>query len=318
MKYSKASQKQLETLTGQMMKQLGNTSTETQTEKLREVIRYHDWRYYVLSDPKITDFDYDALFKWLKQTEENNPKWVTPDSPTQRVAQALTDDHPAVEHLVPMLSLDNSYNLEDLQDFAKRMSKLVQGEVLEFAIEPKFDGGSISLIYENDQLVRAATRGNGIKGEEITNNARAMKSIPLSAKFSDYGIAKAEIRGEVVIEASNFEAINKIRMKENEALEAEGKKPQELFKNSRNTASGTLRVKDPQEVVKRRLEAFVYHISYAIDEKENDVLGNSIKTHHDAVELLSSLGFKTPDQGRTVSKTVKEVHEFVNRWGRKT
>ena len=125
MKYSSTRQNQLSKITKELVSQLNSSLTERQAVMLREVLRYHDWRYYVLAEPTIKDYDYDHLFKWLKQIEEDNPKWKTSDSPTQRVAQVLTKDLPSVEHLVPMLSLDNSYNIEDLQDFADRMSKMV-------------------------------------------------------------------------------------------------------------------------------------------------------------------------------------------------
>jgi len=168
-----------------------------QVEELREVITYHEWKYAVLNDPVISDFEYDTLYKKLEALENSFPSLLTQDSPTQRVANDLTSDLESVAHLTPMLSLGNSYNAEDLISFDERIKKLTEleeGTSIEYVVEPKFDGGSIALVYENDRLVRAATRGNGVKGEEMTANARTMKSIPLVANLSQHGIHKAEMR----------------------------------------------------------------------------------------------------------------------------
>ena len=291
-----------------------NLSNDDMISSLSDVINYHDWRYYTLADPVISDYDYDILYKRLKALEAEFPDLADPNSPTQRVSGELVEEFPSAEHLVPMLSLDNSYNIDDLQEFHDRIVKGIKSEKIEYAIEPKFDGSSISLVYENDKLVRAATRGNGISGEEITLNARAIRSIPLSADFSKHGISRAEVRGEVVIENKNFEAINEERKKVNESLIADGKKPLELFKHSRNTAAGTLRIKDPSEVVKRRLEAFVYHLSVAEDERGNSLLGDSLNGHKDCIDLLSNLGFQTPDEERTVVDSIAKVHDYVKGW----
>jgi len=171
---------------------------------LRKVIVYHEWKYYVQNDPVISDFEYDSLYKRLEALEEAYPNLITQDSPTQRVSNDLTETFSSVEHLVPMLSLANSYNEEDLNDFDTQIKKLTlldENVDIEYCVEPKFDGGSIALVFENDQLVRGATRGNGTLGEEMTNNARVMKSIPLKAAFSDKGIHKAvlvERAGDVI------------------------------------------------------------------------------------------------------------------------
>ena len=222
---------------------------------LRAALKYHDWKYYVQAEPSISDIEYDKLFKALKDLEAEYPELVTPDSPTQRVAQVLTSDFQTVEHTVPMLSLSNSYNADDLFAFDESVKKLSNRSDIQYAVEPKYDGASIALIYENDMLTRAATRGNGTEGEEITGNAKRIKNIPLQADFSKYGISKIELRGEVVIELGVFDRMN-------EAREKEGLK---VFQNSRNTASGSLRMKDPEEVSKRNLEAFIYQIGYAAD-----------------------------------------------------
>src|SRR6476660_201311 len=178
--------------------------TAKEIDDLREVLRFHETRYYIQNDPLVSDFEYDSLFKALESLEKENPDLVVPDSPTQRVAKGLTKEFPTVQHLVPMLSLDNSYNSEDLVDFDRRARELTGLQLIEYCIEPKFDGASISLIYEDDHLERGATRGDGVHGDDITPNIQQIRSIPLSAKFSDYGIQSIEIRGEVLINKNNF------------------------------------------------------------------------------------------------------------------
>src|SRR5688500_2938114 len=178
--------------------------TPDEITTLREVLRFHEYRYYIQSDPLISDFEYDILYKSLEKLETENPDLITPDSPTQRVAKGLTKEFPTVQHLVPMLSLDNSYSSEDMIDFDRRAKELTGLKTIEYCVEPKFDGGSISLIYEADMLVRGATRGDGVEGDEVTTNIKQIRSLPLSAKFSDYGIQTAEIRGEVLINKNNF------------------------------------------------------------------------------------------------------------------
>ncbi|MFK8164098.1 MAG: DNA ligase (NAD(+)) LigA, partial [Lewinella sp.] len=180
---------------------------QEQAEELRDLLRYHEWRYYVQDDPVLSDFEYDTLYKQLEALEAADPGLVTPDSPTQRVGSDLTGDAVSVAHLVPMLSLGNSYNAEDLGEFDKQVKRMLNMEEtapLAYAVEPKYDGGTIVLVYENDQLVRAATRGNGVLGEEMTHNARVIRSIPLSAEFSKYGLHKVEVRGEVIIRKDRF------------------------------------------------------------------------------------------------------------------
>ncbi|KAA3631710.1 MAG: DNA ligase (NAD(+)) LigA, partial [Bacteroidetes bacterium] len=211
---------------------------QEQLSDLQELIIYHEWRYYIQNDPVISDFEYDTLFKQLEAIEAAHPDWITPDSPTQRVSADLTSDFPSVEHLIPMLSLGNSYNAEDLKEFDQQIKRLLNMEEdvdIEYAVEPKFDGGSIALVYENDRLVRGATRGNGTVGDEITNNAKAIFSIPLKAAFSKEGITKVEVRGEVLIRKDRFDAMNKERSQANEMV----------FANARNAATGGLRMKDP-------------------------------------------------------------------------
>ncbi|MCB0509999.1 MAG: NAD-dependent DNA ligase LigA [Bacteroidetes bacterium] len=274
---------------------------------LRDLLRYHDWKYYVQSEPSISDMEYDKLFKALAALELANPDYASVDSPTQRVAQALSNDFASVAHTVPMLSLSNSYNLEDLLAFDESLKKLSNREDLKYCVEPKFDGASIALVYENDVLLRAATRGDGTMGEEITMNAKTIKGLPLEAKFSKYGINKVELRGEVVIENNAFDKMNAER-------EAAGLK---VFQNSRNTASGSLRMKDPEEVAKRNLEAFIYQIGYAADQEGNELLGTKFLSHFDNINLLAELGFQVPKEEKTLVNSIAEVMRFIEFWGEK-
>ena len=245
--------KSLQGLTAVLLKKIKEEKIATQDiEELRAVLRFQEHRYYIQNDPLISDFEYDSLYKQLEAFEKENPDLIVPDSPTQRVAKGLTKDFPSVQHLVPMLSLNNSYNSEDLIDFDRKAVELTGLKEIEYCVEPKFDGASISLIYENNQLVRGATRGDGVHGDDITPNIKQIRTIPLSAKFSEFGLDIVEIRGEVLINKHNFKIFN-------EGLSDQGLAP---LANPRNAAAGTLRIKDPLEVRRRKLEAFVYHVSY--------------------------------------------------------
>ncbi|MES1160321.1 MAG: DNA ligase (NAD(+)) LigA, partial [Bacteroidota bacterium] len=221
-------------------------------EGLREVLRFHEYRYAIMNDPLISDFEYDTLYKELERIEAEFPQLVSQDSPTQRVAKGLTKEFPTVQHLVPMLSLENSYNAEDLVDWDRKARELTGLEELEYCVEPKFDGASISLIYENDHLLRGVTRGDGVAGDEITTNIRQIRSVPLSAAFSRYGLQQIEIRGEVLMNKNNFK-------KYNDQLAEQNLPP---LANPRNAAAGSLRIKDSKEVRRHNLEAFLYHVSY--------------------------------------------------------
>ena len=271
-------------------------------EDLRNVLRFHEYRYYILNDPLISDFEYDHLFKALEKIEKENPKLVTADSPTQRVAKGLTKAFPTVQHLVPMLSLDNSYNSDDLIDFDRKAKEATGKDKIEYCVEPKFDGGSLSLIYQDDLLIRGATRGNGVEGDEVTTNIKQIKSIPLSAKFSDYGLQQVEIRGEVLINKTNF-------AKYNQQLVEQGLAP---LANPRNAASGTLRIKDPEEVRRRNLEIFVYNISFYTKNKKNNSKSEILQTHSGSLEMLWELGFRSPKKEMKVFKGIDAVIKYCN------
>ncbi|MBK9727376.1 MAG: NAD-dependent DNA ligase LigA [Saprospiraceae bacterium] len=275
-------------------------------EDLRSIIRFHEWQYYVQDNPLISDYEYDVLYKILEKIEIQHPAWITPDSPTQRVSSDLVDQFQSVEHLSPMLSLENSYNSQDLNEFDNRVKKLC-GLVLESAVsyfaEPKFDGGSIALIYENDFLIRAATRGDGARGEDITQNARTIRSVPLKAEFSKFGIQKIELRGEAVISKSMFHKIN-------EARETEGLA---LLANPRNAATGVLRVKDAAETSNRGLDVFIFQVSFVLGKDGENAMMNQ-KNHSDWMKILDSLGFKVALHERKICNNIDEVLKYINHW----
>lgn len=300
--YTKEATKELQKLTNELVKKLpSGTVTIKELNDLRDVLRFHEYRYYILNDPLLADYEYDQLYKALEKIEQENPNLVTTDSPTQRVAKGLTKDFPAVQHLVPMLSLDNSYNSDDLIDFDRKAKELTGLTTIEYCVEPKFDGGSISLIYENDILVRGATRGDGVEGDEVTTNIKQIRSLPLSAKFSSYGLQQVEIRGEVLINKTNFARYN-------QQLTEQGLSP---LANPRNAAAGTLRIKDPKEVAKRNLEAFVYHVSYytVFNGKETPI---ALTTHSGSLEMLWDLGFRSPQKEKKVFKGIEAVIKHCN------
>lgn len=280
-----------------------------QVEKLREVLNYHEWKYYVQNNPLISDFEYDQLYKDLERLEDEYPDLASADSPTQRVSSDLSPDFRTVQHLTSMLSLANSYDADDLKSFDesnKKLLGLASGEDLEYCVEPKFDGGSIALVYEKDKLVRAATRGNGQEGDEITANIRTLKSIPLKAGFERLGIGKIELRGEAIIRKDTFRRINQRREKEGLPL----------FANPRNAATGGLRMKDPAETAQRGIEAFIYQVAYT-----EDLQGSAsrilVNTQWEGMELLQSLGFKVPTVERKCCKSILEVIEFCREWQEK-
>jgi len=279
----------------------GQGISKNKIENLRDVLRFHEYRYYIQNDPLISDYEYDQLYKALEKIEKEDPSLISIDSPTQRVAKGLTKDFPTVQHLVPMLSLDNSYNNEDLIDFDRRARELTGLNKIEYCVEPKFDGASISLIYEDDFLARGATRGDGVQGDDITINIKQIRSIPLSARFSKYNIQQIEIRGEVLINKNNFK-------KYNEQLMEQGIAP---LANPRNAASGTLRIKDPSEVKKRSLEAFVYNMSdYTL--KTGKQLPKELQTHSGSLEILWELGFRSPQKEKKVLKGIDAVMLHCN------
>jgi DNA ligase (NAD+) len=277
---------------------LNASATIEQVEQLKEILQFHEYRYYVLNEPFIADYEYDQLYQQLRHIEAAHPNWITVDSPTQRVGNSLNQSFQTVPHLVPMLSLDNSYNATDLLDFDRKAKEISNQEQITYCIEPKFDGASISLIYENDLLVRGITRGDGVAGEDITNNIKQIRSIPLKAKFSNYGIQQIEIRGEIIMNKQAFHQYN-------ETLTAQGLAP---LANPRNAASGSLRMKDPKEVAQRNLDAFLYHVSFYSSKNGQPI--KELLTHAGSLQLLWDLGFRSPQNEKKVVDSIQPVIDY--------
>jgi DNA ligase (NAD+) len=301
--YKEQSIKQLQQLTQTFLKS-SSINLKTEIEKLKSILRFHEYRYYVQNDPLISDFEYDTLYKQLEKYEKEHPESITSDSPTQRVGAGLVKDFPKVQHLVPMLSLDNSYNADDLLDWDRKCRELSGLDMVEYTVEPKFDGASISLIYEDDLLTRGATRGDGSVGDEITTNVKQIRSVPLSAAFSEYGIQQIEIRGEVLMNKNNFKAYN-------DTLIEEGIPP---LANPRNAAAGSLRIKDTVEVGKRNLEAFLYHVSYFTVDNKKLALGSQPLSHSAMIEMLWQLGFRSPQKEIKVVKGIDGIIAYINQF----
>ncbi len=297
--YSPEQTQRFQDLTGELLSKLKSGGiSKGQLEELRDALRFHEYRYAILNDPLIADFEYDILYKELERLEREFPGLVSADSPTQRVASQLTKEFPTTEHLVPMLSLENSYNEDDLLDWDRKARELTGLQVLDYCIEPKFDGASISLVYEDDRLLRGVTRGDGVAGDEITTNIRQIRSVPLTAAFSRYGIQLIEIRGEVLMNKNNF-------AKYNEQLAEQHLPP---LANPRNAAAGSLRIKDPKEVSRRNLEAFLYHVSYYTPATDHAALA----THSGSLKMLWDLGFRSPQKELKTVKGIQAVVDYVH------
>jgi DNA ligase (NAD+) len=261
-------------------------------EKLRDEIRHHDELYYVENAPEISDREYDELLEKLQQLEAAHPELITPDSPTQRVGGRPAEGFPEVVHTRPMMSLDNSYNIDELRAFDERCQRLAEGRKLEYVAELKIDGLSLSLQYEEGLLVRGVTRGDGRIGEDVTQNARTIRSVPLRLKTKP--IANAlEVRGEVFLPRHVFEKTNAEREEAGEAR----------YMNPRNAAAGAIRQLDSRLVARRKLDMFVY-----------DMLVNGRKpfpTHWESLDWLETAGFRV-NPHRKLCQTIDEVIDFAN------
>ena len=260
--------------------------------QLREELREHNYKYYVLDNAVISDYEFDMKLKELQKLEEENPEFFDANSPTQRVGGEVTKNFETVPHINRMYSLDNSYSKDDLLDWEKRIQKILDVTDVEYTCELKYDGASINLTYENRELVRAVTRGDGFKGDDVTNNIRTIKSIPLVLK--DSFIDDFEIRGEIILPLEGFLKMNKDRVEAGE----------DPYKNPRNTASGSLKLQDSAEVANRPLDCLLYH-----------VVANKIPftTHAEALEKAKKAGFKIPDTLQVV-RSIDAVFEFINHW----
>ena len=297
--YTKAEISNLQTLTKAFIENPNNIEIDA----LRKLLKFHEYQYYVVASPIISDFEYDLLYKELLKIEAANPNLILKDSPSQRVGNSLNNNFETVPHLVPMLSLENSYNAEDLNDFDRKAREGAQLDSIAYCVEPKFDGASISLVYENDMLVRACTRGDGVAGEEITQNIKQIRSIPLSIPLAEYGIQQMEIRGEVIMSKKSFSDFN-------EKLKAKQLAP---LANPRNAAAGSLRMKDPKEVAERNLDAFIYHISFftIIPGATTPTL---LKTHSGSLELLWNMGFRSPQKEKKLIPNIQGVIDFCTQF----
>lgn len=263
--------------------------------KLRKELEEHNYNYYVLNRPTISDYDFDQMMHRLQDLELFYPQYADPNSPTQRVGSDLTQTFRTVKHKYPMLSLANTYNEADVRDFYERVRTGLEGEPFEICAEMKYDGLSISLTYIDGQLTQAVTRGDGVQGDDVTTNVRMIRSIPLRLKEGSGYPHEFEIRGEILMPWASFEALNEQRAKAGE----------DLFANPRNAASGTLKSQKSRVVAERGLDAYLYYL-----------LGDEIPAdggHYENLQMAAEWGFKI-SQGMKKCKTVEEVLEFIEYW----
>lgn len=261
-------------------------------QKLREELNEHNYKYYVLSMPEISDQEFDRKMAELQSLEKQYPEFFDPNSPTQRVGNDHSNQFEQVYHKRPMLSLGNTYSKEDVQEFYERTKKALYGEPFEIVCELKYDGTSISIIYEDGKLSKAVTRGDGEKGDDVTANVRTIRSVPMTLK-GDFP-KELEMRGEILMPWAVFESLNEEREREEEPL----------FANPRNAASGTIKQKNSSEVAKRKLDAYLY---YALSDEMN------YETHYESLQKAKEWGFKVPVSTK-ICKNVDEIFEFINYW----
>lgn len=271
-----------------------NASAARRIEELRKILREHDYRYYVLAQPTISDGEYDRLMQELLDLEHARPDLVTPDSPTQRVSGEPTKEFPTVTHAIPMLSLSNTYNEDEVRDFDRRVRSLLGKERFRYVGELKIDGVAVSLLYKGGLFVRGATRGDGSRGDDITQNLKTIRSIPLRPVSKKRGLEDFEVRGEVFMARDDFERMNKER-------EASGEK---LFANPRNSAAGTLKLQDSRIVAARPLNFSAYFLRS--DQFE-------LTSHHDNLNILRDLGFPISQHSR-ICADVDEVIHYWKHW----
>ncbi len=271
------------------------TEIEQKINTLRKELNQHNYNYYVLDKPTISDFEFDQKLKELQQLEADYPQFFDPNSPTQRVGGTITDTFQTVKHKNRMYSLDNSYSEEDIKDWIARINRILGIENIEYTCELKYDGASINLVYEDYQLKRAETRGDGIQGDDVTANVKTIKSIPLKIK-NDF-LKDFEIRGEIIIPLDGFQKMNEKRMENGE----------DLYMNPRNTASGSLKLKDSSEVAKRPLDCLLYQV---VAEQ------NTYKTHFEILQNARNVGFKVPTEIE-VCKSVDEIMNYIHKWDAK-
>ncbi|WP_438989715.1 NAD-dependent DNA ligase LigA [Polaribacter sp.] len=261
-------------------------------QKLRDELNLHNYNYYVLDNASITDFEFDFKLKELETLEKEHPEFFDANSPTQRVGGAITKNFETVTHKNRMYSLDNSYSKDDLLDWEKRIQKNLGSTDIEYTCELKYDGASINLTYENGKFVKAVTRGDGFQGDNVTENIKTIRSIPLVIQKEF--VSNFEMRGEIILPLDGFNKMNQERLANGE----------EAYRNPRNTASGSLKLQDSSEVAKRPLDCLLYQV--VTEERK-------YKTHFQILENARNVGFKAP-KTITLAKSIDEVFEFVNHW----
>lgn len=266
-------------------------TAKEQIDSLREELREHNYNYYILDNPTISDYEFDMKLKTLQDLEKQHPEFSDDNSPTQRVGGTITKNFNTVVHDFRMYSLDNSYSKEDLLDWEKRIKKLVDGDI-KYTCELKYDGVSMNLTYVNGKLIRAVTRGDGVQGDEVTANVKTINTIPLQLK-GDYP-ERFDIRGEIILPIDGFNKMNEERIANDE----------EPYRNPRNTASGSLKLQDSSEVAKRPLECLLYSI------KGNNL---NITTQFEGLGKAREWGFKVPKEAKLVN-SIDEVLDFVEHW----
>ena len=272
---------------------------EKEIEKLRNDIRYHEHRYYVLDNPEISDFEFDKLMRRLQELEVQNPELVTPDSPTQRVGGQPAEEFPKLRHSVPMLSLDNTYSVDELKDFDRRVREISGRSKVEYVGELKLDGLSMALTYEDGVLTHGVTRGDGVEGEDVTANVKTIRSVPLGfdAERSELigDPRRLEVRGEVIMPRKAFEQTNAQR-------EAAG---EPRFANPRNAAAGSMRQLDSRIVAQRKLDMFLYYL--LVEDRE------PLREHWQNLEALVKMGFKV-NPNRRLCKSFEELMAYIQEW----
>lgn len=268
-------------------------SPQDRIKFLRDELNRHNHNYYILNNPTISDFEFDAMLRELSDLEKEHPEFDDQLSPTHRVGSDLTKGFTQVAHIHPMLSLANTYSVDEVDQWADRVRTAIAGEAVEMVGELKFDGTSISLIYEHGRLVRAVTRGDGEKGDDVTENVKTIRSIPLTLRGSDWP-EMFEIRGEIVLPWEAFERLNKEREFNEEPL----------FANPRNAAAGTLKTQNPAEVSRRGLDAYFYYL-----------LGPDLPcdTHYDNMKRAGEWGFKISD-AMTILHSIEDVDQYISHW----
>ena len=265
---------------------------EEKIDKLIKLLNYYNYKYYVENNPVVSDYEYDKLYHQLLELEKKYPQFIKPYSPTQRVGGQPLKEFKTVQHKIPMLSIDNTYSSDELIEFDKRVKRMADVEYVDYVVELKYDGVAVSLIYEDGKFILGASRGDGFRGDDITENLKTVKTLPLYIPYKK----PIEVRGEVYMRKDDFEKLNRER----------GKNGEQLFANPRNATAGSLKLLDSREVAKRNLQLFVYQ----------GIVGNDFKTHWDVMNFLKELGFPVSPHMK-YAENIKEVIDYCNEWEEK-